>query len=52
MLKLNITAKKYNLIIPETKMQLMAFKWRNNIEVKIIINGKIIGHVKRFNFLG
>ena len=49
---LNLTARKYKMIISSTKTKSMTM-WGNHIQrVKIVINDNIIGQVTDFKYLG
>ena len=50
--KLQLTADKYGLKISSTKTKTMAFKGRNPVRSKIVINNDIIEQINTFNYLG
>ena len=50
--KLNQILTEYGLTIFVQKTKLMAFKGRDSVRTKIVIDNKIIEQVKMFNYLG
>jgi len=50
--KLNQTVTEYGLTISAQKTKLMAFKGRDPVRTKIVIDNKIVEQLNSFNYLG